>query len=255
MMVSSVSADSRSACEVFALLVGQRGFERQLDHADDAVHRRADFMAHVGQEFALGAAGGFGPRLGQRELLVDAAQLLPRALRSAIAHLDLVEHVVEAVDEHADLVEAVAWRADRIVLLARHAPRRVGEPQDGIRDHALEARREDEHDADGADEHDGGDTHVALHARVDLPEIRLDDQHAKPLAFEPHGLLHSRGRRAKDDAVGVDGSGASGAVSRASVGLQRAPGARIGVTVFGRTAGWTRRTAPPSAHAERRAAR
>ncbi len=39
--------------QVFALLRGQVGGQRQVRHADDAVHRRADFMAHVGQEFAL----------------------------------------------------------------------------------------------------------------------------------------------------------------------------------------------------------
>ena len=38
--------------------------EHQFRHADDAVHGRADFVAHVGQEFALGPVGGFGRFLG-----------------------------------------------------------------------------------------------------------------------------------------------------------------------------------------------
>ena len=43
--------------DVFALLVGQVGVEQQRGHADDAVHGRADFVAHVGQEFGLGERG------------------------------------------------------------------------------------------------------------------------------------------------------------------------------------------------------
>ncbi len=50
------------------LLVVQRGAEQQLRHAQDAVHRRADLMAHVGHELALGEAGGFGQIAGALQL-------------------------------------------------------------------------------------------------------------------------------------------------------------------------------------------
>jgi hypothetical protein len=40
----------------------QRGFGQQLGNAEQRVHRRADFVAHVGQELALGAAGFSGYR-------------------------------------------------------------------------------------------------------------------------------------------------------------------------------------------------
>jgi hypothetical protein len=43
----------------------------EVGEADDGIHRRADFMAHVGQEGALGAVGRFG-------LVLGAAQF-PRA--------------------------------------------------------------------------------------------------------------------------------------------------------------------------------
>ena len=65
MSLMMVSSESRRACDrldVVALLGGQRGVEQQLGHAEDAVHRRADFMAHVGQELALGHTRLFGPR-------------------------------------------------------------------------------------------------------------------------------------------------------------------------------------------------
>ena len=35
---------------VFALLAGERGGQEKVRHSDHAVHRRADLMAHVGQE-------------------------------------------------------------------------------------------------------------------------------------------------------------------------------------------------------------
>ena len=46
--------------QVLALHGRQLGSQQQLRHADDGVHRRADLVAHVRQEGALGAAGGFG---------------------------------------------------------------------------------------------------------------------------------------------------------------------------------------------------
>ena len=52
--------------QVLALLGRQLGVEQQFGHADDAVHRRADFVAHVGQEFALGPVGPLGLFLGDR---------------------------------------------------------------------------------------------------------------------------------------------------------------------------------------------
>ena len=58
--------------EIIALLPGERGVQRQLGHADDAVHRRADFVAHVGEKVALGAVGGFGGFLGDLHRFVKA---------------------------------------------------------------------------------------------------------------------------------------------------------------------------------------
>jgi len=45
---------------VFALDGSELKIEEQAGHADHAVHWRADFVAHVGEEFALGLGGGLG---------------------------------------------------------------------------------------------------------------------------------------------------------------------------------------------------
>ena len=53
--------------QILALLGGQGRVEGQVGHAEDAVHGRADLVAHVRQEFALGAVGSLGrvPGRGQ----------------------------------------------------------------------------------------------------------------------------------------------------------------------------------------------
>ena len=60
MMVSSALPD----LTITSVKVFWRGVElgpgQQLGHAEHAVHRRADLVAHIGEEFGLGAVGGFG---------------------------------------------------------------------------------------------------------------------------------------------------------------------------------------------------
>jgi hypothetical protein len=46
--------------QIVALLRVKAGLQGQLGHADDGIHRGADFMAHIGQEVGLGAGGGLG---------------------------------------------------------------------------------------------------------------------------------------------------------------------------------------------------
>ena len=48
----------------FALLRREWGIEQQIGHADDPVHRGANFVAHRGQKHTLGLIGGFGPLPG-----------------------------------------------------------------------------------------------------------------------------------------------------------------------------------------------
>ncbi len=45
---------------VIQLACVQLGLAHQLQHPQHGVHRRADFVAHIGQKLALGHAGGFG---------------------------------------------------------------------------------------------------------------------------------------------------------------------------------------------------
>ncbi len=60
---------------VVLLLGGQIHVEQQLADAQHRVHRRADLVAHVGQEVALGRAGGLRRFLGAAELLLGLPDL------------------------------------------------------------------------------------------------------------------------------------------------------------------------------------
>ena len=63
----------RDTLEELALAPSEVRIQHQFGHTDDPVHGRADLMAHVGEELALGPAGGlrgfFG--LGQFSVMVD----------------------------------------------------------------------------------------------------------------------------------------------------------------------------------------
>ena len=62
----------------------ERRGQRQFGHADDAVHGRADFVAHRGQELALGAVGRFGRVLGDSQLLFGLPQFVGQLLQFAV---------------------------------------------------------------------------------------------------------------------------------------------------------------------------
>ena len=73
----SLSSVSRESAECLAMFRYSRcssveiGFEDQLGHADNAVHGRANFVAHGGQKFAFGEIGGVGGFAAFFELGLD----------------------------------------------------------------------------------------------------------------------------------------------------------------------------------------
>ncbi len=60
---------------VILLLRVELGAEQQTGHADDRIHRGADFVAHVGQEFRLGLVGLLGGVLRGDQLFLDLLAL------------------------------------------------------------------------------------------------------------------------------------------------------------------------------------
>ena len=107
--------------------------EKDIGKSEDRGHRRANLVAHIGEEFALGAVGGLGGLFGAHKLRLDtlaALDLVPEFLRSLndpllqlfvglfdrrIRFFHATQHAVELVTEYAQLVGRIVRDADRVV--------------------------------------------------------------------------------------------------------------------------------------------
>ena len=95
-------------------------------------------MAHVGQEFALGAAGLH--RQIARLLKLDSPllhadfEIVVRGDKGLVALLYVLQHLVEGLDHPADLVGANLCNAKRVVLFAGDSCRHASEQQQRVRD-------------------------------------------------------------------------------------------------------------------------
>lgn len=86
-----------------ALFGAEIGLKQEAGHGDDAVHRGADFVAHVGQEFGFGAGGLLGGEAGGVQLLVGEVDLVLQALGAEGsaepgAQLDQFEELGDVID-------------------------------------------------------------------------------------------------------------------------------------------------------------
>ena len=99
--------------QVLALLRGQLRPERQLRHADDAVHRRADLMAHVRQELALGGRRLLGDELGDLELADELRQPFGVGLLFAPGRLQVLAVPLQRVLAALALGDVAGVRVDR----------------------------------------------------------------------------------------------------------------------------------------------
>ena len=111
---------------------------QHLGEAEDRVHRRAQLVAHVGEELGLRLA-----RL--RELLIEAAELGGRASLLGVEALQLLAHVVHPLGQHAELVavghvDASAESACR--HLVEKALRLAHRQDERPRDHEAAEQRE-----------------------------------------------------------------------------------------------------------------
>ena len=86
----------------------------QVGQADDGVHRRADLVAHVGQELALGTGGGPGLVTGAGQLGGalghGGLQVVAVALQLLVDAVVLGDVVDVAVPEHAASLNALGLR-------------------------------------------------------------------------------------------------------------------------------------------------
>ena len=199
--------------QAVALLGGQLAVERQLGHAEDAVHRRPDFVAHVGEELALGAAGfhrlvaradevGVGGAQFGRARLDGLLELILVVQELQVALLNLAEHLVEAADQLADLVvAAVRLGAQVVAPLAGDGARDAGEPHQRHRDDALQPRRQRPGDADAPSSTRARMRTKAMARVRSFVEVGGDEDGADDLAIEPDRPRHLQACRRRTHAM------------------------------------------------------
>ena len=97
--------------------------EQHVGETEDAGERRANFVAHVGEELALGPVARFRRILGHEQVRLGSlphADFLRKPLgllrHFVVRRLERVEHLVERAIERAELVLSVAGDADRVIF-------------------------------------------------------------------------------------------------------------------------------------------
>ena len=149
--------------QAVALFGGELAVEHEVGHADDAVHRRPDFVAHVREELALRAAGFHRPVARRHQFLVARLELggahVDRVFELVLLHrascwsraLDVAQHRVELVDQLADFV-GVAWRrADVVAAAVPHRSRHLDQPRDRFEDQLRDLVRQGERNPEAAE--------------------------------------------------------------------------------------------------------
>ena len=171
-----------------------------LGHGQHAVQRRADLVAHVGQELRLGDVG----RVGR---VARLHQVLERLAQLAVVGVDLGEQVVEGVGEPQEDVVVGDVRIERAELAAGgHLGHRLREPLDRRGDAARQAVGDEERDAAGAEEQRAGQRQEARQQRR---SASARARAASPGRRCGHPARPARSRCAAGPAFGVRRAGAA----------------------------------------------
>ena len=131
----------------FFLAVGQLGADQEFGHPQNAVHGRADFVAHVGEKSGFCHAGFLGAFLGRHEFGCPRGDLLFQALAVLLtlhhAGMHFSKHVVESVHQGAEFVVAALHGPHGVVVggLRPFSWCRSSSPGDGPRQTGASRRR------------------------------------------------------------------------------------------------------------------
>ena len=88
--------------DILVLLRRKARLKRQVGHAENGIHRRADFMAHVGQEYRLRFHCHLGPRPRLKQFVLDGCPL-------AQFRLDRRRHAVDRGGEGLHLGDSLQF--------------------------------------------------------------------------------------------------------------------------------------------------
>ena len=159
---------------------------QELGHDQHAVHRRADLVAHGGEELGLRDVGGLRRLLGLAQIVGAIGDLLLERLavllEAMVALADLADHAVEARRQDADLVVALDLDGGAVVVALADGRHGAGERDERRRDRALQPERD--HEADRHRERGAGDRGEQQVAEAAEQVVRVadDDEAADGLA-------------------------------------------------------------------------
>jgi hypothetical protein len=192
--------------EVVPLVHGELAVEHEVRHADDAVHRRPDLVAHVREKLALRAAGLHRAVAGVHQFMVARLELggarVHRALEAVllqeellIALLDVGQHRVELIDQLADFVVVARVGAEVVAAAVAHQTRHVDEPRDGGEDQPRSRARQTVRNPGGPEQRDRDDGRESGNLDPDVGGVALHRNHADDLVVErnrPHDAQVTR---------------------------------------------------------------
>jgi hypothetical protein len=144
------------------LAIVETRIAQKLGHAHDAVHRRADLVAHRGEEFTLRPARLLGQLLRLAEL---GGALEDAMLELGVTLGNLGEHPVEASRQLADFILASGVGAQLVVAAVRDCAHQLFEPHQRSADGAPQSIEEQKR---GHERH-----RQASHRRSELDEETL----------------------------------------------------------------------------------
>ncbi len=178
--------------QIFALLGVSSVSSSQFGHAHDAVHGGADFVAHVGQELAFGAAGRFGPFFHHGKFGGSSAHFLFQpimmALKVLVALLNLGQHGVEAINEVAQFVFGVPLGADGIVLLGLDRVRGLREVDDRIGDQFLQFQSQEVSDKARKNDNGKKNSNRLGQRQTHLVQVGFEVYGSEKLPLHRHGV-------------------------------------------------------------------
>ena len=187
-----------------ALVVGERRFQQQLGHAQNAVHRRPDLVAHVGKELRLGDVGGFGSLLGAQQLGGLLAQLTRSALHRLfervlmvmqlpVAPLDFIQHFIERGGQGPELVVAAPGHPQRKILVPRYHAGSLDQVENRPDDVPAQFARHQQCDQESHQRTNSGSQSFVQQVGAQRLEIHQDADLADALIVEHHRPHNPRG--------------------------------------------------------------
>ena len=150
-----------------------------VGHADNGVHRGTQFVAHIGQEGALGPIGGLGSLLGQRQRLRAGSdgdlQRVALLAQGLVPLRHFAEHGVEGIGQITDLVIREFFRPLRVIARIRHPVSGIAEIGNRRQQRRLHAAGKAEGEQKGDER--PADEHHQRHGKALPHPVQRSDQH------------------------------------------------------------------------------